>query len=133
MSIAGSFGTSWAPGPWECASRNGLEELGAVLPSDGLPLCCTLGMDGRRNCWLWQLPLDPQHRAVFIGFAEEIVKTRRQTNSIFQRVRDGCVCHWKPAVLLERLPAGVPSQPASLRCSGGWQHTLLSRQCCTGL
>lgn len=39
------------PGAWECASRNGLEEVGAVLPSDGLPLCCTLGIQVGKEGW----------------------------------------------------------------------------------
>lgn len=32
------------------------------------------------------------------------------------------MCHWKPIVLLERLPAGVPSHPPTLWYSGEWQH-----------
>lgn len=50
---------------------------------------------------------------------KEILRNGRQRNTIFQKVRDACICHWKPVVFLERLPAGVPSPAQHCHPSSG--------------
>lgn len=47
MSIARSFGPE---GVGMC-QQEWLEEMGAVLPSDGLPLCCTHGIQVGKAGW----------------------------------------------------------------------------------